>query len=136
MPHLLFPLLITALSGRILGKQYIWCKANLTICYFSLARILTILKVKVCFMDYCNFVPTWFYIEKNSQEMTPFVCDVCLCSEFKDIFDMKYFIQSLRDDVHIVEALPAEFANIEPVTKAPISWSKVILEKLALVKVC
>jgi hypothetical protein len=48
---------------------------------------------------------------------------------------MKYFIQSLQDDVHIVEALPAEFANIEPVTKAPVSWSKVILEKLALVKV-
>lgn len=46
---------------------------------------------------------------------------------------MKYFIQSLQDDVHIVEALPAEFANIEPVTKAPVSWSKVILEKLALV---
>lgn len=46
---------------------------------------------------------------------------------------MKYFIQSLQDDVHIVEALPAELANIEPVTKAPISWSKVILEKLALV---
>jgi len=47
------------------------------------------------------------------------------CSEFKDIFDLKYFIASLQEDVNIVEALPQHLASIEPVTKAPISWSKV-----------
>lgn len=48
-----------------------------------------------------------------------------LDSEFSDIFDVNYFIESLREDVRIVEALPAEFAKITPVSKAPVSWSKV-----------
>ncbi|KAG0620776.1 hypothetical protein M758_4G243100 [Ceratodon purpureus] len=45
-------------------------------------------------------------------------------SEFNDIFDLKVFIESLREDVNIVEALPPDLAKIEPVTKAPVSWSK------------
>lgn len=45
-------------------------------------------------------------------------------SEFKDIFDLKHFIESLRQDVTIVEALPEHLRSVEPVTKAPISWSK------------
>jgi hypothetical protein len=47
------------------------------------------------------------------------------CSEFKDIFDLKYFIESLQEYVDIVEALPPHLAKIEPAAKAPISWSKV-----------
>eukprot|EP00250_Pteridium_aquilinum_P011725 c20263_g1_i3 orf=188-2188(-) len=45
-------------------------------------------------------------------------------SEFKDIFDVKHFIASLRDHVHVVESLPSSLQNIEPLKKAPISWSQ------------
>ncbi|PKU63359.1 Uncharacterized protein MA16_Dca024985 [Dendrobium catenatum] len=46
-------------------------------------------------------------------------------SNFKDLFDWKHFIKILKDDVHIVEALPASFAETEPFNITPISWSKV-----------
>ncbi|PIN23095.1 hypothetical protein CDL12_04186 [Handroanthus impetiginosus] len=46
-------------------------------------------------------------------------------SGFKDLFDWQYFIKSLKDDVHIIDALPPEYAGIEPFSKTPISWSKV-----------
>ncbi|XP_020578119.1 uncharacterized protein At1g04910-like [Phalaenopsis equestris] len=46
-------------------------------------------------------------------------------SNFKDLFDWKYFIETLKDDVHIVETLPAGFREIEPYMITPISWSKV-----------
>ncbi|KAL0410420.1 UNVERIFIED_CONTAM: O-fucosyltransferase 35 [Sesamum latifolium] len=44
---------------------------------------------------------------------------------FKDLFDWQYFIESLQGDVHIIDALPPEYAGIEPFSKTPISWSKV-----------
>lgn len=47
------------------------------------------------------------------------------CSGFKDLFDWQHFIETLKDDIHIVETLPPEFAGTEPFNKTPISWSKV-----------
>ncbi|XP_078179895.1 O-fucosyltransferase 35-like [Carex rostrata] len=46
-------------------------------------------------------------------------------SEFKDLFNWKHFIDTLKNEVHIVESLPAAYAGIEPFSKTPISWSKV-----------
>ncbi|KAG4990749.1 hypothetical protein JHK87_024206 [Glycine soja] len=44
-------------------------------------------------------------------------------SGFKDLFDWKYFIETLKDDdIHVVETLPPTYAEIEPFSKTSISW--------------
>lgn len=54
-------------------------------------------------------------------------------SGFKDLFDWQHFIETLKEDVHIVEELPPEYAGLEPVAKTPISWSKVSYYKMEIV---
>uniref|UniRef100_A0A1D1YVR8 O-fucosyltransferase family protein n=1 Tax=Anthurium amnicola TaxID=1678845 RepID=A0A1D1YVR8_9ARAE len=47
-------------------------------------------------------------------------------SDFRDIFDVRHFIDSLRDEVHIIKRLPKKLirkgANIS-ITMPPVSWS-------------
>ncbi|XP_022999202.1 O-fucosyltransferase 35 [Cucurbita maxima] len=45
-------------------------------------------------------------------------------SGFKDLFNWQHFLQTLENDVHIVETLPPSYAELVPFNKTPISWSK------------
>lgn len=49
------------------------------------------------------------------------------CSQFADIFDVDYFIESLRDEVRILKELPpaqTKKVELEPLfSMPPVSWS-------------
>ncbi|XP_072977246.1 rhamnogalacturonan I rhamnosyltransferase 1-like [Typha angustifolia] len=44
-------------------------------------------------------------------------------SDFGDIFNVNYFINSLRDEVKIVKKLPQKFSKKIPFSMPPVSWS-------------
>ena len=47
------------------------------------------------------------------------------CNEYNDIFDVHHFVDTLKEDVHIIDSLPTSLKKFESLKKAPISWSKV-----------
>ncbi|KAF9614701.1 hypothetical protein IFM89_019829 [Coptis chinensis] len=46
-------------------------------------------------------------------------------SGFKDLFDWQHFMEVLKEDIHVVETLPASLSDTGPFKKTLISWSKV-----------
>lgn len=58
------------------------------------------------------------------------------CSDFEDIFDVRHFIDSLRDEIKIIKRLPKKFTRkygYQPLEMPPVSWSS---EKYYMEQVC
>ncbi|RLN25002.1 uncharacterized protein C2845_PM07G28740 [Panicum miliaceum] len=45
-------------------------------------------------------------------------------SDFKDIFDVEHFKETLEDDIMIVDSLPPAYQRFKPYIRAPKSWAK------------
>ncbi|CAM0955255.1 unnamed protein product [Alopecurus aequalis] len=45
-------------------------------------------------------------------------------SDFKDIFDVDHFKETLKEDIAIVDSLPPAYARVKPYSRAPTSWSR------------
>ncbi|KAJ1286242.1 hypothetical protein BS78_03G338400 [Paspalum vaginatum] len=45
-------------------------------------------------------------------------------SDFKDIFDVEHFKETLEDDIMIVDSLPPAFKSLKPYIRAPKSWAR------------
>lgn len=54
-----------------------------------------------------------------------FCLDKLTCSDFKDIFDVEHFKDTLKDDIMTVDSLPPVYQKLKPYIRAPKSWAKV-----------
>ncbi|KAK3138612.1 hypothetical protein QOZ80_5AG0371080 [Eleusine coracana subsp. coracana] len=45
-------------------------------------------------------------------------------SDFKDIFDVDHFKETLKEDIVIVDSLPPAYQRVKPYVRAPTSWSR------------
>ncbi|CAL5095261.1 unnamed protein product [Urochloa decumbens] len=45
-------------------------------------------------------------------------------SDFKDIFDVDHFKETLKEDIVIVDSLPSDFRRVKHYVRAPTSWSR------------
>uniref|UniRef100_A0A804QQ57 O-fucosyltransferase family protein n=1 Tax=Zea mays TaxID=4577 RepID=A0A804QQ57_MAIZE len=45
-------------------------------------------------------------------------------SDFRDIFDIDHFKESLKEDIVIVDSLPLDYRRAKPYVRAPTSWSR------------
>ncbi|TVU19627.1 hypothetical protein EJB05_35788 [Eragrostis curvula] len=45
-------------------------------------------------------------------------------SDFKDIFDVDHFKETLKEDIVIVDSLPPDFKRVKTYVRAPTSWSR------------
>ncbi|XP_062207454.1 O-fucosyltransferase 19-like isoform X2 [Phragmites australis] len=45
-------------------------------------------------------------------------------SDFKDIFDVDHFKETLADDIMIVDSLPPAYKRLKPYIRAPTSWAR------------
>ncbi|KAI5019218.1 hypothetical protein ZWY2020_044106 [Hordeum vulgare] len=45
-------------------------------------------------------------------------------SDFKDIFDVDHFKETLKEDIVIVDSLPPAYRKVKPYARAPTSWSR------------
>ena len=50
---------------------------------------------------------------------------IYIYSDFKDIFDVDHFKESLKEDIVIVDSLPPDYRRVKPYVRAPTSWSRV-----------
>jgi hypothetical protein len=46
-------------------------------------------------------------------------------SDFKDIFDVDHFKETLKEDIVVVDSLPPAYRKVKPYVRAPTSWSRV-----------
>ena len=53
-------------------------------------------------------------------------------SDFKDIFDVDRFKETLKEDIVIVDSLPPDFRRVKPYVRAPTSWFRVRVNNLLI----
>lgn len=72
--------------------------------------------------------PRSFSLNQYSKKIYTNFWDWCFgltCSDFKDIFDVQHFKETLEDDIMIVDSLPPDFKRLKPYIRAPKSWARV-----------